>query len=49
MVSVNWQSILKAKPSWFDKKSIGDFTDDEKKDFARIRDSFNKDSNVKST
>lgn len=49
MVSVNWQSILKAKPSWFDKKSVDEFTDDEKKDFYRIRDSFEKDSNVEST
>ena len=49
MVSVNWQSILKAKPSWFDKKSVDEFTDDEKKDFYRIRDSFEEDSNVEST
>ena len=46
---MNWQSILKAKPSWFDKKSVDEFTDDEKKDFYRIRDSFEKDSNVEST
>jgi len=49
VVSVNWQSILKAKPSWFDKKSVDEFTDDEKKDFYRIRDSFEEDSNVEST
>ena len=48
MVSVNWQSILKAKPSWADA-TIRTLTENEKNDLRRINESLKEKSKVKST
>jgi len=48
VVSVNWQSILKAKPSWADA-TIRTLTENEKNDLRRINESLKEKSKVKST